>query len=84
VLGTINPISELVETTHREGIEACVDGAQAVPHMPVDVSALGADFYTFSGHKTPGPTGIGVLWGRPELLDEMPPFLTGVAMISVV
>ena len=84
VLGTINPISELVEMAHREGIQVCVDGAQAVPHMPVDISALGADFYAFSGHKMLGPTGIGVLWGRPELLEEMPPFLTGGSMISVV
>ncbi|MHB1524569.1 MAG: cysteine desulfurase [Candidatus Dormibacteria bacterium] len=84
VLGTINPISALVEMAHREGIQVCVDGAQAVPHMPVDISALGADFYAFSGHKMLGPTGIGVLWGRPELLEEMPPFLTGGSMISVV
>jgi cysteine desulfurase/selenocysteine lyase len=84
VLGTINPILELVEMAHREGIQVCVDGAQAVPHMPVDISALGADFYAFSGHKMLGPTGIGVLWGRPELLEEMPPFLTGGSMISVV
>jgi cysteine desulfurase/selenocysteine lyase len=84
VLGTINPILELVEMAHREGIQVCVDGAQAVPHMPVDISALGADFYAFSGHKMLGPTGTGVLWGRPELLEEMPPFLTGGSMISVV
>jgi cysteine desulfurase/selenocysteine lyase len=84
VLGTINPISRLVEMAHREGIRVCVDGAQAVPHMPIDISALGADFYAFSGHKMLGPTGIGVLWGRPELLEEMPPFLTGGSMISVV
>ncbi|MGA9775276.1 MAG: cysteine desulfurase [Candidatus Dormiibacterota bacterium] len=84
VLGTVNPIAELVAMAHREGITVCVDGAQAVPHMPVDISALGADFYAFSGHKMLGPTGIGVLWGRPELLEEMPPFLTGGSMISVV
>ena len=84
VLGTVNPIAELVAMAHREGITVCVDGAQAVPHMPVDVSALGADFYAFSGHKMLGPTGVGVLWGRPELLEEMPPFLTGGSMISVV
>ena len=84
VLGTINPISELVEMAHREGIQVCVDGAQAVPHMPVDLKDLGADFYSFSGHKMLGPTGTGVLYGRPELLDKMPPFLTGGSMISVV
>ena len=84
VLGTINPIQELVRLAHSEGITVCVDGAQAVPHMPVSISELGADFYAFSGHKMLGPTGIGVLWGRPELLEEMPPFLTGGSMISVV
>jgi cysteine desulfurase/selenocysteine lyase len=84
VLGTINPIQELVRVAHSEGITVCVDGAQAVPHMPVSISDLGADFYAFSGHKMLGPTGIGVLWGRPELLEEMPPFLTGGSMISVV
>lgn len=84
VLGTINPIRELVQRAHAEGILVCVDGAQAVPHMPVDVTALGADFYSFSGHKMLGPTGTGVLYARPELLDAMPPFLTGGSMISVV
>ena len=84
VLGTINPVRELVERAHREGIVVCVDGAQAVPHMAVDLAELGADFYAFSGHKMCGPTGIGVLYGRPELLEEMPPFLTGGSMISVV
>ena len=84
VLGTINPIRELVARAHREGIVVCVDGAQAVPHMPVDLKELDPDFYAFSGHKMLGPTGIGVLYGRPELLDQMPPFLTGGSMISVV
>ena len=84
VLGTINPIRELVEQAHEQGIVVCVDGAQAVPHMPVDLKDLGADFYSFSGHKMLGPTGTGVLYGRPELLDKMPPFLTGGSMISVV
>ncbi|MHB1525905.1 MAG: cysteine desulfurase [Candidatus Dormibacteria bacterium] len=84
VLGTINPIRELVEMAHREGIVVCVDGAQAVPHMTVDLADLDADFYAFSGHKMCGPTGIGVLYGRPQLLEEMPPFLTGGSMISVV
>ncbi len=84
VLGTINPVRELVRMAHREGITVCVDGAQAVPHMPVDLGELDADFYAFSGHKMCGPTGIGVLVGRPQLLEEMPPFLTGGSMISVV
>jgi cysteine desulfurase/selenocysteine lyase len=84
VLGTINPVAELIEWAHREGIVVCVDGAQAVPHMPVDIEALDADFYAFSGHKMCGPTGIGVLYGRPELLEAMEPFLTGGSMISVV
>jgi cysteine desulfurase/selenocysteine lyase len=84
VLGTVNPIRALVEQAHREGIVVVVDGAQAVPHMPVDLGELGADFYAFSGHKMLGPTGTGTLYGRPELLEEMPPFLTGGSMISVV
>lgn len=84
VLGTVNPVRQLSEMAHREGITVSVDGAQAVPHMPVNIRDLGADFYAFSGHKMLGPTGIGVLWGRPELLEEMPPFLTGGSMISVV
>ncbi len=84
VLGTINPIAELARMAHREGIVVCVDGAQAVPHLPVNLAELGADFYAFSGHKMLGPTGIGALWGRPQLLEEMPPFLTGGSMISVV
>ncbi|MGA7172797.1 MAG: cysteine desulfurase [Candidatus Dormiibacterota bacterium] len=84
VLGTINPVAELISQAHAEGIAVLVDGAQAVPHMPVDIGLLDADFYAFSGHKMCGPTGIGVLYGRPELLEEMPPFLTGGSMISVV
>jgi cysteine desulfurase/selenocysteine lyase len=84
VLGTINPVAELIEQAHHQGIVVCVDGAQAVPHMPVDIGALDADFYAFSGHKMCGPTGIGVLYGRPQLLETMDPFLTGGSMISVV
>ncbi|HVB53284.1 MAG TPA: cysteine desulfurase [Candidatus Acidoferrales bacterium] len=84
VLGTINPVDELIGRAHAEGITVLVDGAQAVPHMPVDIGLLDADFYAFSAHKMCGPTGIGVLYGRPELLAEMPPFLTGGSMISVV
>jgi len=83
-LGTINPVREMVEMAHAAGALVLVDGAQAVPHLPVDVQELGADFYVFSGHKTLGPTGSGVLWGRRELLDAMPPFLTGGDMIREV
>jgi cysteine desulfurase/selenocysteine lyase len=84
VLGTINPVAEVAERAHAAGAAVLVDGAQAVPQFPVDVSATGADFYAFTGHKMYGPTGIGVLWGRRELLDEMPPFLGGGSMIKAV
>jgi len=77
VLGTINPVKELIDAAHRHGAIAIVDGCQSVPHMPTDVQALGADFLAFSSHKMVGPTGIGMLWGREELLDAMPPFLGG-------
>src|SRR2546429_1811142 len=83
-LGTINPIKAIVETAHRAGALVLIDGAQAVPHMPVDVRDLGADFYAFSGHKMCGPTGIGVLWARRALLEAMPPFLGGGDMIKRV
>jgi len=76
-LGTINPIKAVAEAAHRAGALVLVDGAQAVPHMPVDVQDLGVDFYAFSGHKMCGPTGIGVLWARRSLLESMPPFLGG-------
>jgi cysteine desulfurase/selenocysteine lyase len=81
VLGTINPVASIAEVAHREGAVVVADGAQLVPHAPVDVTALGADFLAFSAHKTMGPTGIGVLWGRAELLDDMAPFLGGGGMI---
>ena len=84
VLGTINPVREIVELSHRVGAKVLVDGAQAVPHMAVDLTEIGADFYAFSGHKMCGPTGIGVLWGRPEILDDMEPFMTGGEMIREV
>jgi len=84
VLGTINPIGEIGRRAHAAGALLLVDGAQSVPHMPVDVSALGCDFLAFSGHKMCGPTGIGALWGRRELLEAMPPFLGGGSMIKVV
>ena len=83
-LGTINPIATIVEKAHARGVPVLVDGAQAVAHMPVDVQALGADFYALSGHKLFGPTGIGVLWGRLPLLDAMPPYQGGGDMISAV
>jgi cysteine desulfurase/selenocysteine lyase len=84
VLGTINPVAEVVARAHAAGALALVDGAQAVPQMPVDVGALDADFYAWTGHKAYGPTGIGVLHGRTEILEQMPPFLTGGDMISSV
>ncbi|MFZ0994456.1 MAG: cysteine desulfurase [Candidatus Dormiibacterota bacterium] len=84
VLGTINPVEAMISRAHAEGIAVVVDGAQAVPHMPVDLGLMSPDFYAFSAHKMCGPTGIGVLYGRPELLEQMPPFLTGGSMISVV
>ena len=83
-LGTINPVREMVEMAHAAGALVLVDGAQAVPHLPVDVQEIGADFYVFSGHKMLGPTGSGVLWGRRELLDAMPPFMAGGDMIREV
>ena len=83
-LGTVNPIPEMVELAHARGVPVMVDAAQSVPHMPVDVQALGADFLTFSGHKMYGPTGIGALWGRAELLDDMPPYQSGGEMIRSV
>ena len=84
VLGTINPVSEIAKIAHRHGAVVVADGAQAVPHMPVNVTELGVDFYTFSAHKMLGPTGVGVLWGRKELLDKMQPFMTGGEMIREV
>lgn len=83
-LGTVNPVEAIIERAHKAGALVLVDGAQAVGHWPVDVASLGCDFYTFSGHKLFGPTGIGVLWGRRELLDAMPPFLGGGEMIDRV
>ncbi len=84
VLGTINPVSEITEIAHKHGAVVVADGAQAVPHMPVNVTELGADFYTFSAHKMLGPTGVGVLWGKKELLAQMQPFMTGGEMIREV
>lgn len=84
VLGTVNPVQEIVAAAKAIGAVTLIDGAQAVPHMPVDVQAIGADFYVFSGHKMFGPTGIGVLWGKSTLLESMPPFLGGGDMIKSV
>jgi cysteine desulfurase / selenocysteine lyase len=84
VLGTINPVAEMTARVRAAGAVSLVDGAQAVPHMPVDIEAVGADFYAWTGHKALGPTGIGVLHGRGELLEAMPPFLTGGDMIASV
>jgi cysteine desulfurase/selenocysteine lyase len=84
VLGTINPVADMTARIRAAGAVSVVDGAQAVPHMPVDVAALGADFYGWTGHKALGPTGVGVLHGRSELLEAMEPFLTGGDMIASV
>ena len=84
VLGTINPVKEIVRRAHAKGIPVLVDGAQGVPHLPVDVQDLDCDFYVFSGHKMSGPTGIGVLYGRRELLEAMPPWHGGGSMILSV
>ncbi len=83
-LGTINPVREMVDLAHEAGALVLIDGAQAVPHVPVDVQALGADFYAFSGHKMLAPMGSGALWARRELLEAMPPFLSGGEMIREV
>ena len=84
VLGTINDLRPIVEAAHAAGAVVVADGAQLVPHRRVDVTALGVDFLAFTGHKMLGPTGIGVLWGREELLEAMPPFLGGGEMIRDV
>ena len=84
VLGTINPVAEMTRRAHDAGAVVLIDGAQAVPHYRVDMKAIGADFYGFTGHKLYGPTGVGVLYGRRDLLEEMPPFLGGGDMIASV
>ncbi len=83
-LGTINPVREMAAMARRAGAVVVIDGAQGVPHLKIDVQALGCDFYAFSGHKVYGPSGIGALWGRAELLDEMPPWQGGGGMIRTV
>jgi cysteine desulfurase/selenocysteine lyase len=84
VLGTINPVADMAKLAHEHGAIILVDGAQSVPHMPVDVQALDVDFFVFSGHKMVGPTGIGILYGKRALLDAMPPWMGGGDMISKV
>lgn len=84
VLGTINPIKDIAAIAHEHGIPVLVDGAQALPHLPVDVEALDVDFYAFSAHKAYGPTGVGVLYGKTELLEKMPPYQGGGDMIQTV
>ena len=83
-LGTINPVEQIVELAHRRGVPVLLDGAQSVAHVPVDVSRVDCDFYVFSGHKLYGPTGIGVLYGKAELLEAMPPYQGGGEMIRSV
>src|SRR4029079_5719021 len=83
-LGTINPLPEIIAMAHEAGALVLVDAAQAAPHMPIDVTALDCDFLVLSGHKMLGPSGIGALWGRRELLDALPPFMTGGSMIIKV
>lgn len=83
-LGTVNPVAEIITKAHSHNIPVLVDGAQSVPHMPVDVQALDADFYVFSGHKIYGPTGIGVLYGKEEWLERIPPYQGGGEMIQKV
>jgi cysteine desulfurase/selenocysteine lyase len=84
ILGTINPVDVLMARAHAVGALGVVDACQSIPHMPVDVEALGADLVAWSGHKMLGPTGIGLLWGRAEVLDAMPPFISGGSMIETV
>lgn len=83
-LGTINPVKEMIALAHESGAKVLIDGAQAAPHLPIDVQALDTDFFVFSGHKTYGPTGIGVLYGKEELLNQMPPYQGGGDMIEYV
>ena len=84
ILGTVNPVEAIVRRAQEVGALVLIDASQAAPHMPLDVQALQADFVAFTGHKMCGPTGIGVLWGRQELLEDLPPFLGGGEMIETV
>ena len=83
-LGTVNPVKQMIEMAHQQGVPVLVDGAQAVPHMRIDVRDLDADFYAFSSHKVFGPTGLGILYGKAELLESMPPYQGGGDMIKSV
>jgi cysteine desulfurase/selenocysteine lyase len=83
-LGTVNPVEQLIAMAHAQGVPVLVDGAQSTPHMPIDVRAMNCDFFTFSGHKIFGPTGIGVLYGKADLLEAMPPWQGGGNMIKDV
>lgn len=84
MLGTVNPVAEIAAIAHQHGAVVCIDGAQAISHLKVDVREIGADFYAFSSHKMYGPTGIGILYGRRELLEKMPPYQGGGEMIGHV
>ena len=84
MLGTINPVEDIIKTAHAHGIPVLVDGAQSAPHMAIDVQAMGCDFFAFSGHKMYGPTGIGVLYGKEEWLEKLPPYQGGGEMIDKV
>lgn len=84
VLGTINPVKEIIKIAHEQGVPVAIDGAQSTPHIPVDVQDLDADFFAFSGHKIYGPTGVGVLYGKEDLLEKMPPYQGGGEMIQNV
>ena len=84
VLGTVNPISDVIRIAHGHGVPVLVDGAQSAPHIPIDVTALDCDFFAFSGHKMYGPTGVGVLYGKEEWLDRLPPYMGGGEMIDRV
>ncbi|MEZ0114203.1 cysteine desulfurase/selenocysteine lyase [Catenulispora sp. EB89] len=84
ILGTVNPVETIVKRAHEVGALVVLDASQSAPHLPLDVQALGADFVAFTGHKMLGPTGVGVLWGRRDLLEELPPFLGGGEMIQTV
>ncbi len=84
VLGTVNPVADMIAFAHEQGVPVLVDGAQSIPHMPVDVQALDADFYVFSAHKVYGPTGVGVLYGKEEWLEKLPPYQGGGEMIQSV
>ena len=83
-LGTINPVKEIIDAAHQHGAVVLIDGAQSTVHLDIDVQDLDCDFFAFSGHKVYGPTGVGVLYGKKELLEEMPPFMGGGEMIKEV